>query len=126
MSHIGINLLIERAEDIVDTIFVSGFSVVQENTIASINDLAAECRKYGLNYAHDEFLKIAVELEKKRHNVSYNCESLARSICRIDSYLKAASDYLTKKEAESHMFAEIDKKGIADTVGSLFNRIKPC
>lgn len=77
---------IKNVEDILESLFISGFSSYNEFTLKSIDLSINNCEKIGLNYASKELKNIFNLLDKKNHSFNFNFSECIDRFCKLKEY----------------------------------------
>ncbi|MFZ5987546.1 MAG: hypothetical protein ACOYWZ_10550 [Bacillota bacterium] len=122
-SNEGISLVVEKVEDILDSLFTSGFGVAQKDMTDRIKEASEDCEKYGMDFASRTLKEMADGLERRRHNMDFDYSGLTGSFCRLDYYLGVVRKRLTMEGVKEGL--KPDEKGAIGVIGNLLTRIKP-
>lgn len=87
MKHKMVCLMLEDIEKILDSLFMCGLCNASKNISSDCITTAAECKKYGLDFADEKLRYIAEAIEGSRHSSKYNFEKAVNELCALGCYL---------------------------------------
>lgn len=103
MDYNIINLLIEDIENILDSIFMCGLRAAPRNISVNCSNVAAECKKYGLEFAGERLISIAAAIDQRRHSVEYSFNDVVNEVCVLGCYINVLKSKVHLESIKAHL-----------------------
>lgn len=96
-------LLIEDIENLMDSMLISGFNVVNTGLLDTMTEIYENCERVGLSFAAETLKEIIQAQEQKRHDMNYNCEETMGKYFLLSNYIEVIKNRLNIEKAKEYV-----------------------